>query len=161
MATWRMIGNFQNIHLPSLVSVGGNVEIESSVDDFTCPITQLQNAIISRGSSFICAGDVSGVNETTTAIPTTATVTTSSVGSPPSSASSSARTSAGNHQTLDKLGKTLSSNDVLMQSPGDICDTFVSLVDGKLVYILQWSAKPFRLIALLPNDNRNYYGYRT
>jgi len=39
---------------------------------------------------------------------------------------------------LDKLGKTLRSN-VLMPGPGDICDTFVSLVDGKLVDIMQWN----------------------
>ena len=126
-----MIGNFHSIQLPRLVSVGGDVEIESSANNFTCPITQLESAISSRGGSFICAGDLSLLNETTTAAPTAATATISSVGSPSFSASSSARTSAGHHQDLDKLGKTLSSK-ALMRSPGGICHIFVSLVDDKL-----------------------------
>jgi hypothetical protein len=58
----NITGSFYRLDLPSLVSVTGNVDIESSADNFTCPIPQLQIPVSLRGGSFVCAGSMKQVN---------------------------------------------------------------------------------------------------
>ena len=49
-----IIGNFTSLYLPSLIAVGGNVDIESSADGFVWPVMRLQSSVESHRGKFVC-----------------------------------------------------------------------------------------------------------
>lgn len=83
----EITGNFYSLNLPSLVSVGGDVDIETSANNFTCPIPQLQSSVSAAGGSFVCSGNIKQANVTQPASSTNSVASSSS--SPTSSSSSS------------------------------------------------------------------------
>lgn len=84
-------GDFYTVDLPSLTSVNGNVDVETSADNFTCPISpQVQSSVAAHSGSFVCAGNMKQANPTLSL----GTSSISASGNSPSSTSSSSASSS-------------------------------------------------------------------
>lgn len=93
-------GDFYILDLPSLTSVNGNIDVETSADNFTCPISQLQSSVAAHGGNFVCSGNIKQANPT----PSLGTSSvTASMSSPSSTSSSSASSSSGWVQSYVKI----------------------------------------------------------
>ena len=74
----NLLGDFNNLSLPSLAYVGGGVDIQSSSSSFKCPFPEMRSNGVVHGQGFICAGNienptsVTGVNLTAGTKPSTA-----------------------------------------------------------------------------------------
>lgn len=53
-----LMGDFNEISLPSLTGVGGGVNIQTSSKNFTCPILNNRTNEIIQGKRFVCAGNI-------------------------------------------------------------------------------------------------------
>lgn len=77
-----LTGDFNQVSLPALISVGGGVNIQTTSGSFTCPIPDDRNNGVIQGQGFVCAGNiahpspgVTGANYTANTFPIAATAT--------------------------------------------------------------------------------------
>ena len=104
----NIMGDFYSLDLPSLKSVSGNVDVETSADNFTCPISsQIQNSVTGSGGSFVCAGNIKQASPTTSVGTSSALPSSNS----PSSTSSSSASSSGWTQSDVKILNLSKFND--------------------------------------------------
>ena len=75
-----LTGNFNQVSLPALSSVGGGVNIQTTSGSFTCPIPEDRNNGVIHGQGFVCTGNiahpspgVTGANYTADTFPSTST----------------------------------------------------------------------------------------
>lgn len=79
-----LLGDFNNLSLPSLTYVGGGIDIQSSSSSFKCPFPSIRSNGVVHGQGFICAGNienptsVTGLNLTAGTKPSTAATHSSS-----------------------------------------------------------------------------------